>query len=40
MVVINIMKVKDQEAADKYGEAVFSFSPTIGTEVFLLGEAR
>ena len=70
MVMINVMKTKDKEAAkrlfalilvvisfiiiivistinvsftnqcERYGDACFSFFPTIGTQIFFLGEAR
>jgi len=40
MVMINVMKTKDKEAAKRYGDACFSFFPTVGTRVFFLGEAR
>ena len=40
MVVINIMKTNDKVAADKYMNACFSFFPSIGTDLFLLGEIR
>mgnify|MGYP007123608887 CR=1 FL=1 len=40
MVVINIMKVKDQEAADKYGAACFDFFTATGTRLFMIGKPR
>jgi len=40
MVMINLMKIKDKEAAKRYGDACFSFFPTIGTSVYFLGNAR
>ena len=40
MVVINIMKTKDKVAAEKYTTACFSFFPSIGTDLFLLGKLR
>ena len=40
MVVINIMKYKDQEAADKYGAACFNFFTAVGTRLFLMGKPR
>merc|ERR1711971_927986 len=40
MLMINVMKTKDEEAAKRYGDACFSFFPTIGTTIFFIGNAR
>lgn len=40
MVVINIMKIKKQAAADKYTNTCFNLFPSIGTQVFLVGKPR